>query len=207
MRYYSYVDGFNLYHSIARLGYANNHLKWLDIYKLSKSLIGANHQLMGVKFFSAYPYWKPASKIRHEIYVESIQAMGVDAIMSNFKNKQVWCDKCKQNFTKHEEKETDIKIALNMVQDAYNDLYDCALLITSDTDLIPAVQSIIKLGKNVKLIIPPGQAKYCNGLAKNCNQQQTIKIKHLKRNLLPEKINFNNKHITRPLEYTPPITR
>ena len=33
-----YVDGFNLYHALDDL--AENHLKWLDLWSLSETLIG-----------------------------------------------------------------------------------------------------------------------------------------------------------------------
>lgn len=52
----------------------------------------------------------------------------------------------------YHEKGVDVKIAVDLLVGAYEDLYDVAILISSDTDLIPAIQKIKHLGKEVEYI-------------------------------------------------------
>ena len=47
-----YIDGFNLYHALDDLG--ESHLKWLDLWALSQTLVRKNEAVTTVKYFSAY---------------------------------------------------------------------------------------------------------------------------------------------------------
>lgn len=50
------------------------------------------------------------------------------------------------------EKGVDVKIATDLLVGAYENLYDEAIIISSDTDLIPAMEKIKQLGKKVEYI-------------------------------------------------------
>ena len=50
------------------------------------------------------------------------------------------------------EKGTDVKIAVDLVVGAVDDLYDTALLIRSDTDLIPALRYVRYRGKKLEYV-------------------------------------------------------
>ena len=50
------------------------------------------------------------------------------------------------------EKGVDVKIATDLLVGAYENLYDEAIIISSDTDLIPAMQKVKQLGKKVEYI-------------------------------------------------------
>ena len=52
----------------------------------------------------------------------------------------------------YHEKGVDVKMAVDLLVGAYEDLYDRAILLSSDTDLIPAIQKIKHLGKEVEYI-------------------------------------------------------
>lgn len=55
---------------------------------------------------------------------------------------------------------------------AYEDIYDVAILISSDTDLIPAIQKVKKLGKRVEYIGFSHKPSY--GLIKNANETRLL---------------------------------
>lgn len=153
-----YIDGFNLYHAIDDL--QKPHLKWLDLWKLSTKLIRPTETLCAVKYFTAYATWRPESYRRHERYVAALEAVGVTPIIGHFKAKSVRCQAiCKQNYTTHEEKETDVNIGIHLVADALNDRFDRALVISADTDLNSAVllTRAEALGKYVDIVAPPGR--------------------------------------------------
>ena len=52
---------------------------------------------------------------------------------------------------------TDVNIATEMLADAFDNLYDTALLISGDSDLVPPVTAILRRfpGKRVVIAFPP----------------------------------------------------
>lgn len=52
----------------------------------------------------------------------------------------------------YHEKGVDVKIAVDLLVGAYENIYDTAILISSDTDLIPVIQKIKHLGKDVEYV-------------------------------------------------------
>lgn len=52
----------------------------------------------------------------------------------------------------YHEKGVDVKIATDLLVGAYEDLYDDAIVISSDTDLLPAMQKVKELKKNVEYV-------------------------------------------------------
>lgn len=57
-----------------------------------------------------------------------------------------------KNDNSFHEKGVDVKIAVDILVGAYEDLFDAVLLISSDTDLIPVIKKVISLGKEVEYI-------------------------------------------------------
>ncbi|MFH1392152.1 MAG: NYN domain-containing protein [bacterium] len=53
---------------------------------------------------------------------------------------------------KYHEKGVDVLIAVDMLIGAYEDLYDRLILVTSDTDLIPAIAKVRAKNKQVEYI-------------------------------------------------------
>ncbi len=52
----------------------------------------------------------------------------------------------------YHEKGVDVQIAIDLLIGAYEDLWDTAILISSDTDLLPAIKKVRQLGKTVEYI-------------------------------------------------------
>jgi uncharacterized LabA/DUF88 family protein len=57
-----------------------------------------------------------------------------------------------ENQGTYHEKGVDVKIAVDVLTGAYEYLYDSAILLSSDTDLIPVIQKVRALGKAVEYI-------------------------------------------------------
>jgi hypothetical protein len=53
---------------------------------------------------------------------------------------------------KHEEKETDVSIAITLMEIFIKDLGDCAVIVSGDTDLSPAIRKCKSLFKKKKVI-------------------------------------------------------
>lgn len=134
-----FIDGFNLYHAIASLKV--NHLKWLDLKKLCQNYaISSQFSIEDIYYFSAIAHWLIGPKRRHEKYLAALKTSGVKPILGKFKNKDRWCRVCKKSSKGHEEKETDVNIALHILDSAYQNSFDRAVIISGDSDLSPAIR-------------------------------------------------------------------
>ena len=76
----------------------------------------------------------------------------------------------------YHEKGVDVRIAVDLVVGAYEDNFDSAILISSDTDLIPAIQHVQKLKKRVEYIgfSSPPKTQPSYGLIKTCSQSRVL---------------------------------
>ncbi|MBB4651638.1 uncharacterized LabA/DUF88 family protein [Aminobacter niigataensis] len=205
-----FVDGFNLYHAVAELG--QSHLKWFDLRKLVETFLDpAKHELRSVFYFSAFATWLPGPYSRHQQYVEALKATGVTPIMGHFKAKNRKCKSCGAVWISHEEKETDVNIALWLVNEAYKDNFDEAFVLSRDSDLTPAIKMLLAEfpSKAIKVISPPnaGHSKEMANLVGN-KKLASVKTIHLERSLLPATVTDPDTGIVvarRPQEYDPPV--
>lgn len=76
------------------------------------------------------------------------------------------------------EKGVDVKIAIDLVVDGIEDKYDTVILVSSDTDLIPAVKYVQSRGKKVEYI---GFSNHTSlAFIKQCDSQRVLGINELK---------------------------
>lgn len=148
------VDGFNLYHSIleALQRSPDRHMKWLDLrglFGLFTPNFGRDATLEKVYYFSAFQNHlaerRPDTVNRHRLYVEALSHSGVKIELARFKKREVWCRNCKQQFFRHEEKETDVAVACKLLELFARDACDTAVLVSGDTDLLPAIRTALDL--------------------------------------------------------------
>jgi hypothetical protein len=200
-RVITYVDGFNLYHALHDLRRPT--LKWLNLWSVSESLLRAGEQLLAVKYFSAYATWLPGPYSRHRKYVTALQHVGVEPIMGKFKAKPRRCGICGAKWVGHEEKETDVHIAVQLVADALTDRFDRAIIISADSDLAPAIR-LVKQSTPIKEIFvaaPPGRFATARDLQPRLEITPGRVLKHL----FPGKVlgKAGILVVERPTEYDP----
>jgi len=202
-----FIDGFNLYHAIENLG--QDYLKWVNLRKLMECFIDPDiHDLISVYYFSAYADWLKDQNKRHKVYTKALECSGVTPIMGNFKQKQMKCFACQHEWIGHEEKQTDVNIAIWMIREAIHGTYDQLFLVSRDSDLVPALEFIheMKRERTIKIIAPPG-LRHSKELFKLSDKQAEIKTFHLERTLLPAQIRDETGKliVVRPAEYYPVI--
>jgi uncharacterized LabA/DUF88 family protein len=201
-----YVDGFNLYHAISDLN--KPHLKWLNIKALAESLCRNDETLVKVAYFSAYATWLPGPYARHRQFVNALKASGVQCHMARFSEKTAKCRNCGDVWKTHEEKETDVHISLTLLEDAIDDAFDRAILISADGDHVPAVRRIRSRlpTKQIFLAAPPGRRGKARELQKVCTSGMEITAGRIARCLLPENVLDAAGVVvaTRPPSYAPP---
>jgi len=149
------VDGFNLYHSLvqARKDSGGETAKWLDLRALCSSYIPLAGQLAGahaglerIYYFSAIPTHRSQGKVeRHTLYMRCLRATGINVQLARFKRKDILCPLCSGMFYRHEEKETDVAMAVRLFEMCHCDEADTVVLMTGDTDLAPVVRTCKRL--------------------------------------------------------------
>ncbi len=209
-RIISFIDGFNLYHAIANLN--DPQLKWLDLRELSQEFLHPfQEELVQVLYFSTIAsHRNAAAQIRQKAYLRALELRGVKTILGQFKQKDRDCPKCFTRYIGHEEKETDVNIALALIDLAYQNAYDRAILITNDSDQVPSIRKVLERfpDKKITLLIPP-QTRECNELIRAASSKAKITSDHLRGCLLPEVVSDGSGHVAirRPKEYDPVLIR
>lgn len=209
-----YVDGFNLYHALCEL--KADHLKWLNLWKLGLLLIRPRTQrLVKVCYFSAYADFlkgteKEASISRHRAYIAALQAKGVEFIPGNFARRK-WDynggRRYKARWHRHEEKQTDVAIAVGALRDAYKDEYDVALIITNDSDMVPMFKALrAEFPEKQIVTVSPPLRNHNPALIAEATGHQRINRSQIEKALFGRKVVYNHKVIAyRPRQYAPPI--
>lgn len=200
------MDGFNLYHAVNDL--KRNELKWVDLRKLMECFIDPKvHKISDVYYFSAFAEWLTEPAKRHKIYVNALKSRGITPVLGRFKDKDLGCSKCGHRWVGHEEKQSDVNLAIWMVREAYRSNYDEAFLVSQDSDLAPVIGLIHEFPRHrgVKLIGPPGRP-HSKELIAATDKQVKIKPIHLERSLFPEEVlDASGKLVARrPAAYDPP---
>jgi uncharacterized LabA/DUF88 family protein len=209
MRVSAFIDGFNFYHAVHDLG--QPHLKWVNLRSLVETFAPApQYTISNIYYFSAFATWRPGAYARHRQFIAALRAAGVVTVMGRFKEKPRGCNACGRRWVDHEEKETDVNIALHLLLKAHQDEYDRAFLISGDSDLAPAVRMVRSEfpTKQVRILMPPARG-YSMDLVNSAGGLKAAKkmeVAHLERCLLPEQVRDASGSVVakRPPEYAPP---
>ncbi|MHC8507898.1 MAG: NYN domain-containing protein [Rhodospirillales bacterium] len=205
-----FIDGFNLYHAINNL--KKPHLKWLNLWSLGKRLIPQHSEvLVRVAYCSAYPTHipdKPDKMVRHREYVKALQAAGVECIMGNFKKRpKTECKSCGHTWQTHEEKESDVNLAVYLLDGAHLNEFDHAYLVTSDSDFAAVVRLFQRRFPNKKItsVAPPGR-RHAGAIKEHVTDAFSLKESQLAACLFPEKVLNERGAVAavRPEFYAPP---
>ena len=176
-----YVDGFNLYHGALR----HTPYKWLNIYALAKSLIDENKEIIKIKYFTAKVSPRlndPDQPFRQTLYLRALGTLNVQIVygrylshvINMFKAHQVPGESPFVEVVKTEEKGTDVNIASHMIVDAADNLCECLILISGDSDLTTPVKLCIgKYHKTVGVLNP--QKKKCSTLEREATFYKHIR--------------------------------
>lgn len=208
------IDGFNLYHSldeVYRKDKDKNSTKWLDLQSLCQSYVQAIGQELGVRvvlervdYFSALATHltakHPEKVIKHKDYIRCLEKTGVQVSLGRFKKKSIKYSnhKCRICIFTHEEKETDVGLAVSAFELFHKDEVDVLAIISGDSDLVPAVQAVKRnfADKKVVAIFPSGRKS--DDLEKNVDASLRISSKAYAKHQLPNPFQLDNLQIAKP---------
>ena len=185
-----YIDGFNLYYGLRDKNWKR--YLWLDVRRLSENLLLSGQRLVAVRYFTARVHHDPRDpdkRLRQDTFLDATATLPDVRIHEGyFKPKMVTCAKCKMKWQTYEEKMTDVNIAVELLGDAQDDVFDTAIIISGDGDLATPVRAVRKRYSKKRTVIafPPG--RHAAGLVPAASAYFTIGRDVLRDSQLPNRI-------------------
>jgi uncharacterized LabA/DUF88 family protein len=149
----------NLHHSLREAqAVAGRPLLHLDVLAFCTSYLHAlpgRSTLCDVFYFSALPHHlesrHPGEVARQVRYFSAIESTGVHVRLGHFKSTTMRCPLCRGSFARWEEKETDVAIGAKLIELVCRRACDTTVLVSGDTDLVPAIHSARGLDSGTRL--------------------------------------------------------
>lgn len=165
------VDGFNCFHRLDDYQEKYNEcVKWLNYKSLIESYLTEEDKLnIKVIYFSAIAEYRPIeSQNKHHTYIEALKKANIEIVLGTFKEKYIrpcWCcnlSLSRNDLKRHEEKNTDVNIAIKLIEMTIYDQYDKCFILSSDNDFSSAIQRAKELSPYKQIIVCPPPLAFKN---------------------------------------------
>ena len=106
----------------------------------------------------AYDAEDPDKQRDQNVYLEALKvSANVEVEEGYFMPKVRACRRCGASWKTYEEKMTDVKIGLSLLNDAQNDVFDTAIIVSADSDLVAPISMVLEKfdGKRIIVAFPP----------------------------------------------------
>lgn len=208
MRIRAYIDGLNLYYGSLK---GHPERKWLDIVGLVDDLM-PGHDVNLVRYFSAPVSGKadPRANQRQEVYLRALRSSSrFTDVMGRFRSHVVDMPLAiptpggprMAQVVKTEEKGSDVNLATYLLVDGMDRLYDAAIVISNDSDLVEPIAIACHRFGPVHIITPNDHRNdqmACAG-ASYRRLDPALVLAHQ----LPARVELaNGKVVTRPRQWT-----
>lgn len=122
----------------------------------------------------------------------------LDIRQGRFQQKSKMCYSCRSSWYEYEEKETDVSLSVSLLEDGVMGLFDTALIVSTDSDMSPAIRALRRLvpGARVIAALPPNRNSA--GLKAVCDAAITIGLAKIRQAQLPETVMAGSQALTRP---------
>lgn len=215
LRAIAYIDGYNLYHGIHQSKKHQDFLAstgappqatiakrlfWLNLNTMCKSIF-KDLDVCKIKYFTsrvagpspgdpvATAALKEATRLRQVAWLDAVDSLAdVEVLEGKWFEKPVTCRACKTQLSIPTEKMTDVQIASEMIADAVLDAFDVAILVSADSDLVPAIKKVklLQPGKSVRALYPPNRG--CIEITNHASEIRKLRLSYLERCRLPDQI-------------------
>ena len=159
MRTYVYIDWFNLYKGMIE----NSSYQWINLAGMIRSMLDSNYDVVKIKMFTARLLKINQREIEpknQEIFHKALETYipEIEIHKGYFSSREVLAPLADTKFNnkvvkirKIEEKKTDVSLAVHLINDFWLKNYDCAILISNDSDFGEALKLLsahneIKIG-------------------------------------------------------------
>jgi uncharacterized LabA/DUF88 family protein len=166
-RVITYIDGYNLYFGLREKIHVrdvkgnepNVHWKrylWLDVVKLSESLLRPNQVLIRTKYFTSRIRGNPQKEARQSLFLEAISSLpNIKLYFGTFQPDPKRCTQCGRIAYHPQEKKTDVNIATQILNDAIHNNCDTTMLISADSDQVPTIEMARSIFKKKMIVVFP----------------------------------------------------
>ena len=183
----AYIDGFNLYHGLRAAGLKDS--RWLDIHSMCVSLLQPGEQLELVRYFTSWVKDNPVKAARQAVYVDALRARGgVEIDFGHFLSSTAQCFRCGNVWKKNEEKKTDVNIAVRLLEDASDNQFDTAIVVSGDSDLVPPVESVLRRYPHKRVIVAFPPRRRSSQLAQAASAAGSIYPQTIQASSLPDPV-------------------
>lgn len=208
MRTIVYIDGFNLYYGALK----NTPYKWLDLKALFTHLLNKENRIISIKYFTARVSGRPSNpdNAQHQdAYIRALKKMipELSVHLGQFTTHHVKAKLVSPingikyaDIIKTSEKGSDVNLAVHFLNDAWLDKYDCAVMVSGDSDLVESMR-LVKHAHPQKIIglITMGKRPASKELVKEAHFVKNISTKSLSLSQLPNPIPGTN--LTKPFDW------
>ncbi len=149
-----YVDGFNFYYGLKK-NHRWRRYYWLDMVKFFEMFMRPNQELVKVKYFSAKPDNVDKALRQNAFFQANKENPKFQLLLGKYLRKNIKCFNCGYMIQTFEEKESDVRIATQIVNDANNHNCDVAIVVSADSDMLPAIELALVAGTKVFVYFPP----------------------------------------------------
>ena len=200
MRTIVYVDGFNLYYGCLK----GSSYKWLDLYKLFSYLLSNKNEIIAIKYFTARvrpTNYNPYIADRQSIYLRAIQNYipMLEIHEGYFSSHYTRTQNANPppntvGVIRTEEKGSDVNLSVHMLNDAWKNDYDCAVIVSNDSDMQESMRLIKEYhpDKILGLICPDENGTISHRLQQYADFKKRIRSGVLKNSQLPDNIPETN---------------
>jgi len=164
-----FIDGSNFYYSLKKSFFKTN----IDFEKFC-NFASDNQDIVKILYYSA-----PLSiDDNPDEYAKQQKFFNY---LKHVPNLEIYLGRLERRLNNHKvEKGVDVKLAVDLIVNAYKDNYDVAVLISNDADFIPSIEEVKKLGKQVYNVSFKKTKSYhlnmiCNNTIKVDNIQEFLK--------------------------------
>ena len=195
-RTYVCVDGFDPYYGVLK----ETAWRWIDPSTLFATILQPRHEILSVKYFTARISGRPDDQSkpqRQDAYIRALQHYRpeVEVYFGHFLTNRVRMplerpagNRRTAQVIKTEEKGSDVNLAVHLLNNGWLDAYDCALVVSNDSDIAESMRLVkSQHGKRIGLITP-GTRSPSRQLLAHADFARRIWPNALRRSQLPDQI-------------------
>lgn len=153
MRVNAYIDGFNFYYGCREKNW--RHYYWLNFCQFISTFLIEGQELQHLYYFTS----TPLDNGKKNRQAQLLKANRLDGRFSTIQGKfiQEPVKGCRCGRVMQKEKQTDVNIAVQLIDDVHANACDLSILVTGDSDLMPALKLAkrIRPGHEIIALFPP----------------------------------------------------
>jgi len=172
-------------------------------------MLKLHHKDLKIKYFTARVESRendPGKPQRQDFYLRALRAhcQDIEIIEGKFRTRRsslplVEPPHRKVRVLRTEEKGSDVNLAVHLLNDAWRDKYDCAVVVSNDSDLATALRLVREQREKCLGLMTPGNRHPSQDLTEYANFHRNIRRNLLECSQLPDLIPGTN--ISKPEEW------